>query len=776
MAAFDYEHQQNRSSDGQTPASPPLTALDAYGLAARETSVGRGDQLASNDRTIIGRAGDGQALSGNQQAMLGQWHADEPAILAFNARNDADGGAHLQNAVYMYARRVLKEQGLDKAGWDVYPVAMHSPLDKIGADIALINNRTGALVFMDPSSRRLDPRTGERASSSDSAKNNVPALREPGVVDALPRWFDRTTGNLELDQGDVAMNESVRQFKEDFSHQMHDLTTSPAPFNMKDFPLPYMGTKSVDQTTEVAQIQAVVDWAAKAGKESARQGDYGMARMQQEFGNALGGGALNFSKRTGSERLSTETQNAVNKVIADEALRRAYPDLARNANDNSASPAKRSQVLQDGSQIKVDKENNLIVNLRNPGGAAQDQVITGGSVTDKFRAATNYWVSAQHNSERKAEFTALLPKSVQKEIANGHLKVEKILAEIGNDRNAFSGGGAGVDKPLVTRVVSRLAAFNADGLRRITTSEAPGNAAQATTVEAAKPTERSSTPVRISPAAVHQQVGRTNGGDLQRPKEIIPASPPSITTPTKNLAPVPAPMAKVETPPSHLGRPQSGTAGGAWQPGVAPAPIVGKTDRPADKPVAAVERPAPVVGGPLPAAEKPVPAAAKGGETVIQAALQRATEKAPENALQAAMQRAAIARAQKEAEAAPKPVEVAPRPVERGREQAERTEHLTPAELKTIERARLSLESKGQSNLSEGDKEQIASFRFAEAQLSKPLGGDPVKVGIVEHLRGLMGREARGAALSAAMLSVVLMDWYNASKPQVDDSNRSKFY
>ena len=101
MASFDYEPQQNRSNEQQAPAGPPLNALDVYGLAAREAVTSRGDRLASNDQTYVGRSGDGPGLSTCQQAMLGQWRAQEPAILAFNARNDADGGAHLQNAVYM---------------------------------------------------------------------------------------------------------------------------------------------------------------------------------------------------------------------------------------------------------------------------------------------------------------------------------------------------------------------------------------------------------------------------------------------------------------------------------------------------------------------------------------------------------------------------------------------------------------------------------------------------------------------------------------------------
>ena len=112
------------------------------------------------------------------------WREKEQAIEAYNSRNDSDGGAHLQNSVYSYTKMVLREQGLDKAGWEAYPVAMGSPLDSIGADIVLVNSKTGALILMDPTSRRLDPRTGERLPDSKSGKTNVPAIREPGVVDA----------------------------------------------------------------------------------------------------------------------------------------------------------------------------------------------------------------------------------------------------------------------------------------------------------------------------------------------------------------------------------------------------------------------------------------------------------------------------------------------------------------------------------------------------------------------------------------------------------------
>ena len=79
----------------------------------------------------------------------------------------------------------------------------------------------------------------------------------------------------------------------------------------------------------------------------------------------------------------------------------------------------------------------------------------------------------------------------------------------------------------------------------------------------------------------------------------------------------------------------------------------------------------------------------------------------------------------------------------------ETTEHLTAAEVSALQQTRKALESKGQANLNAGDREQIRAFKYAEEELVKPFGNDPVRRGLVSDIRKLMGSEARGAVSGA---------------------------
>ena len=239
------------------------------------------------------------------------------------------------------------------------------------------------------------------------------------------------------------MTEKVIDFKIGFRAQIHNLTESPAPFNLKDFPIPYWGPLK-DQADAVKQIQTVIDWTAKKATDSARQGDRYEAGLLQEFGGIIRG-ALNFNKRTESTNLQGAMEGTVNKVIADEALRRAYPKLAPPL---PIGPNK-FQRLDGGSTILTDKNGTLVLNLKDPSSTEHDQVITAGSVTDAFEKATSYWTGAQYDPQRIAEFRALLPKSVVKQIDGGQVDIKKILAEVSDNRNIFAGGAPARRKRLL---------------------------------------------------------------------------------------------------------------------------------------------------------------------------------------------------------------------------------------------------------------------------------------------------------------------------------------
>jgi hypothetical protein len=655
-AVSDGNNDRNQQANGRGAAFEgyPKPYTPVTGDGALPYVGDRGQSVNDNGR------GADPPLRADQIAFLQSWENNSKPIVNFNNTHDADGGAHLQNSVYEYTKLVLKQQGLDKEGWAAYPTAMGSPLDKIGADIVLVNSKTGDLIFMDPTSRRLDPKTGEWLSAADNGKTNVPAIREAGVVDALPRWFERGTGALDVQQDDPLMSQKVKDFKADFSAQIHNLTSKPAPFNLKDFPIPFYGPVK-DPAVGAAQIQKVIDWTGQKAGEEARQGNRIEADMLRDFGRKING-ALNFTKREGSGNLTEAMDRTVNRVIADEALRRAYPDLAPPPGNQN-----RFQRLDGGSTIQSDKNGTLVVNLKGsgkPGPEGQDQVITAGSVTESFGKATSYWAGAQYDAARQAEFKRLLPSNVVKQIDAGKIKLDKILAQISDNRNVFAGGGAGVEKPLVGRVVARLANQKADGLRTLISGAG---------AEVTQPAEKQAvTVVPVKPSEVQKPAATVVTGrnsEAQKPAET-----------------------------TNLGRPKVTAGGTDWVPGKAPAPAVGKVDLPHG------------------------------------AAVNGAAEKV-----------------------------------------AQPSDHLTSDEVEVLKWAREGIEAKGQANLSAEDKEAVQSYRFAERELSRPFGNDPVRTSLVGRIREMMGSEVKGGALTVAMLSVVVLNFYQEHKNDVDDPSRAKF-
>jgi len=340
------DQAQRKLSQDATPSVFP-------GRLVSDQVEGRRGNFASNE----------SVLTPEQIQMLNLWRGKANQIKASNSANARDGGADIQNGVYKLAAEELKKQHLDEKGWEALPVQDHSPLDKIGADIVLVNRQSGDIIFLDPSSRRLDPRTGERLSSSESAKNNVPALRQDGVVDALPGWFDKMSGNLKTD--DPHMKGRIATFAEDFSFQIAELTRTPSPFNLKDFPLPsptgYAQVKDakgdlVSNPAEIAEIKAVSTWSNK--KASEVQGEnFRMAGDYKSYAQTVDA-ALNYTRREKSGKLGEAFHRNAAKVIVEDAIAQVYP----NQVDRPIN-SKPQLNLGDGNRIVID---NLTANISSP--------------------------------------------------------------------------------------------------------------------------------------------------------------------------------------------------------------------------------------------------------------------------------------------------------------------------------------------------------------------------------------------------------------------------
>lgn len=401
-----------------------------------------------------------------QQQLIDAWRGVSEQIVAYNSRQ---GGGHLQNSVYRYAAETLRDMGLDKQGWEVLPAQTGSALDMIGADIILVNRRTGALELLDPSSRRLDPQTGEFASAADNAKTNVPRLRENGVIDALPQWFDQS-GRLEKDQRTPEMSQRVIEFEADFRNKIASLTAPGAEhaLNMRDFPLP-TPTISKEKDKPAADIKRVVDFFNQRAGEENRSGSRGLAAEFSEYARTLERGAATFAARQDSVSLENTVNKLAERIILEDAVRSLYPQ-AGHQHLSGAQIAMR-QTSSDGTIVHVKPDGALTVMLKNqanPGNGATE-VYTGGSATKAFEKAATKLALAAGNPEKFAELAADLPNHYKKMFAAGTLDMNRVLKVIGTFRAEYSAGGAGTERTLIGHLVHRLADRQPGDLRTLAT-------------------------------------------------------------------------------------------------------------------------------------------------------------------------------------------------------------------------------------------------------------------------------------------------------------------
>lgn len=402
-------------------------------------------------------------LSQEKMQLLDAWRGIAEQIVSFNGKQ---GGGHLQNGVYRYTQETLVKLGLDKQGWEALPAQTGSTLDMIGGDVLLVNRRTGQMELIDASSRRLDPSTGAQLSGRESQKANVPLLREQGVIDALPRWFD-LSGKVEFDQGSPEQSRRVQEFAEDFSHRIKELTRadSHGPFNLRDFPLP-SPTISRDKEATSREIKAVVDWSQKNADLSWRSGERNLSASYREFGRVIETGALAFSSRVQSTSLTDAVGKLAERIILEDAAKAIYP-VAKGGAESLPSIAHR-QVGKEGTVVQVKSDGALVISLRQ-GGNGQPEIYSSPSVLGAFDNASKKLALAAAKPEQYAELARELPAHYRHMFEAGKLDMGKILQVVSRFRNQFAAGGVGTERALLGHLVHRLAERTPDELRRLGT-------------------------------------------------------------------------------------------------------------------------------------------------------------------------------------------------------------------------------------------------------------------------------------------------------------------
>jgi hypothetical protein len=213
-----------------------------------------------------------------------------------------------QDSVYTLLRAILTQSGLQKAGWSVYPTAIRSPLDGVGADFLLINHVTGDAHFLDATANAEKGQAEATRKNRQDPTKVVPALRRPGVIHFSHQYFD--FGKL-----DVSNPEAV-QWARDVAAQVKDLTSQPAPFNLNDTPLP--DPLPVPMEMREQQLRTFVDWL----KEQ-RKPDY------DEYAQQIEGAALRHAHREATMFDSPPFREQAQRAAQDAMLSWAIREMTR---------------------------------------------------------------------------------------------------------------------------------------------------------------------------------------------------------------------------------------------------------------------------------------------------------------------------------------------------------------------------------------------------------------------------------------------------------------
>ncbi|MBX9940433.1 MAG: hypothetical protein K2Y32_14335 [Candidatus Obscuribacterales bacterium] len=452
----------------QTDRSPQPSGSDASTQGRQELAR---DAFRVDDRQKDTQAAPVSEVSSEKLKLLNAWQGISEQIVSYNARQ---GGGRLQNGVYELTRQTVNSLGLERAGWQVLPVQTGSALDMIGGDILLVNRRTGRFELLDASSRRLDPSTGEFLSSAESQKTNVPAIREKGVIDALPHWFD-VGGRLEVEQSTPEHSQRVKEFAQDFRLRIQELTAanSDSPFNLKDFPLP-SPTVTKDAEARSRELQAVVEWSKKNADESFRSGDRRMASDYKEFGRSIEGGALAFSARVNSSGLNDAVNKMVERIILEDAAKALYPQPKNAQGVQQVDNISHRQTGKNGTVVQVKPDGALVVTfarLAGPGGNGGPEIYSVPNVLGHFEKASQKLALSLNKPDSYGELARELPGHYRKMYEQGQLDMGKVLTIVSRFRNQFAAAGVGTERALLGHLVHRLAEREPDQIRKLANPE-----------------------------------------------------------------------------------------------------------------------------------------------------------------------------------------------------------------------------------------------------------------------------------------------------------------
>lgn len=398
----------------------------------------------SGERNLgpVGRQGENLpilALTDGQSAatLIAERQGDTQRIL--NATLADPNGGRVQGGVFRMVDRLITETGLANQGWVALPTAKNSGLDRIGADIVLVNRNSGDVIFMDATSR---DKTGDGRSR----------LVESGIVQVERNWFD-PNGNLDTE------NKEARDFRSSLAQRLERMTKpenqggSPR-LNLSEIRLP--GFESTDATSrEVSEFRSALEQAARRATPE-------RASYIREFINRQVNVGENFAVRQSSaasganQELLREVGRTANNVVFNQVIASLRPEQHR---PTASSDGRRT--------FRPNPEMSEIIFA--PAGRGQ---MTGGSPHEAIGNAVNYWLLARENSEPGRQRLAELEQRLNRRNRTSAISTDQFLENLESNRRVLTSGGLGRDKPVFIDLFSRLNSYSPEQITAITGSAA----------------------------------------------------------------------------------------------------------------------------------------------------------------------------------------------------------------------------------------------------------------------------------------------------------------
>ncbi|MBX9670655.1 MAG: hypothetical protein K2X93_23835 [Candidatus Obscuribacterales bacterium] len=231
----------------------------------------------------------------------------------------------------------LKNSNRIGPDWELYPTEPGSPADKIGADILLVNTKTGKFFILDPTQRE--------------AKGNVFNLRRNGVILFDNNYFDRGGALKQVDPDNPQDIETrAQEFRLQLSKQIENLTKSEPDFKLGETPLPDI-QRSTPEATQW-QITKLIEWAKARALQTGERGRGKFTNMAE----TLERGAGTFEKLSQLEKASPALGVRAKQIAQQEIANFALSKWRKSSYKEVEAKTKSEVYYHDGNVMLKTKD------------------------------------------------------------------------------------------------------------------------------------------------------------------------------------------------------------------------------------------------------------------------------------------------------------------------------------------------------------------------------------------------------------------------------------